>query len=80
VLQRGYATAARWRAATQTDLSDQQMADLVLAVMHGLTALHMANEPELPVGQGRFGGLVSAAVALFESAWTPPHPIEGEKR
>jgi len=79
-LQRGYATAARWREATQTDLTDQQMADLVLAVMHGLTALHMANEPELPVGQGRFGGLISAAVALFESAWTQPHPTEGEKR
>jgi AcrR family transcriptional regulator len=71
-LRRGYATAARWRAAVQTDLSDQQMADLALAVMHGLTALHMANEPDLPVGQGRFGGLISAAVSLFGGAWSKP--------
>jgi AcrR family transcriptional regulator len=71
-LRRGYATAARWRQAVQTDLSDKQMADLVLAVMHGLTALHLANEPDLPVGQGRFGGLISAAVALFDNAWSQP--------
>lgn len=69
-LSRGYATAARWRDSMQTDLSPQQITDLVLAVAHGLTALHIANEPQLPVGQGRFGGLISAAASLFESAWS----------
>ena len=38
--------------------------------MHGLTALHMANEPHLPLGQGRFGVLIPAAVALFDKAWS----------
>jgi AcrR family transcriptional regulator len=79
-LRRAYATAARWREATQTDLTDQQMADLVLAVMHGLTALHIANEPDLPVGEGRFGGLISAAVSLFEAAWSRTPDLEEETR
>jgi AcrR family transcriptional regulator len=51
--------------------------DLFIGMMHGLTALHMANEPELPVGTGRFGSLLPAALSLFQMAWTPPvHPKE----
>ncbi len=46
-----------------------QATDLIIAVQHGLTALHLANEPHLPVGEGRFGALVPAAVGLFRSAW-----------
>ena len=67
-----YAIAGRVAEAIQTDLSDQQMTDLVLAVTHGLTALHIANEPNLPVGEGRFGSLISAAVSLFNGSrvWT----------
>lgn len=78
-LRRAYAIAGRWREAIQTDLTDQQMTDLVLAVMHGLTALHIANEPNLPVGQGRFGSLISAAVSLFNQAWSGPLGCEGAK-
>lgn len=48
-----------------------QARDLVIAMMHGLTAQHMANEPELPVGTGRFGSLIPAAVALFQASWDP---------
>ena len=29
-----------------------------------------ANEPEMPVGEGRYGGLILAAVALFDTAWS----------
>ena len=43
--------------------------DLVNAMMHGLTALHLANEPHLPLGQGRFGSLIPEAVSVFEKAW-----------
>ena len=46
--------------------------NLLLAVTGGLTSAHMANEPHLPVGQGRFGSLVPDAVSLFEEAWAPP--------
>lgn len=48
-----------------------QARDLVIAMAHGLTALHLANEPELPVGTGRFGSLLPAALALFRAAWEP---------
>lgn len=47
----------------------EQARDLIIAMMHGLTAQHLANEPQLPVGAGRFGSLVPAATALFEAAW-----------
>lgn len=51
--------------------SPERATDLFLAVMTGITALHMANEPDLPVGTGRFGGLIPEAIALFEASWTP---------
>jgi AcrR family transcriptional regulator len=52
-------------------LPPEQARDLFIGMMHGLTALHMANEPELPVGTGRFGSLIEAALTLFQAAWHP---------
>lgn len=52
-------------------LTVAQTTDFVNAVMHGLTAAHLANEPHLPAGSGRFGGLIPAAVRFFEAAWGP---------
>lgn len=46
--------------------------DLFLAVTSGITAQHLANEPHLPVGQGRFGSLIPDALRLFRAAWSPP--------
>jgi AcrR family transcriptional regulator len=60
-------------------LSAEQAADLLIALMNGLTALHLANEPHLPMGEGRFGSLIPAAVALLRAAWTPKDSgIEGD--
>lgn len=56
--------------AIPSRLSPRQVSDLGIAMMHGLTAQHMANEPHLPVGKGRYGSLIPAAVALFQTAWT----------
>lgn len=50
-----------------------EVRDLFLAMTHGLTALHMANEPELPVGAGRFGSLIPAAMVLFQASWDPEY-------
>ena len=52
-------------------VSPGEVRDLFLAMMHGLTALHLANEPGLPVGSGRFGSLIPAALALFQASWDP---------
>jgi AcrR family transcriptional regulator len=57
------------RAGIAPHLSSEQAFDLIIAVTHGLTAQHMANEPHLPVGTGRFGSLIPAAVELFRAAW-----------
>ncbi len=43
--------------------------DLAIVIMHGLTSLHMANEPHLPVGEGRFGSLISHGAQMFMKAW-----------
>lgn len=56
-----------------TDLSFEEARDLFIAFQHGLTELHLANNPELPVGQGRFGKLISQAVQLFLDSWQNPN-------
>ncbi|MBV9546884.1 MAG: TetR/AcrR family transcriptional regulator [Chloroflexi bacterium] len=58
----------------ESDLTPDQSHDLFIALEHGLTALHLANEPHLPAGQGRFGGLIDAAVSLFISSWSNASP------
>ena len=45
--------------------------DLFLTVTSGIASQHMANEPHLPAGQGRFGSLIPDALRLFRAAWLP---------
>jgi hypothetical protein len=52
-----------------TDLRAGQATNLFVALMHGLTALHMSNEPHLPPGEGRFGSLIPAAIRVLQKAW-----------
>ena len=70
ILQNSYARIAALKDSLNTDLPAEQIGDLVIALMHGLTALHMANEPHLPLGQGRFGSLIPAAMSMLEQAWS----------
>ena len=70
ILGSGYARAAHLLSQVQTGLPVEQTADLVIALAHGLTALHMANEPHLPPGQGRFGSLIPPVMTLLEKAWS----------
>lgn len=72
ILKQAYQNAANLRNDIHTDLPTQQMVDLLIAMMHGITAQHMANEPQLPLGQGRFGALIPAALSLLEKAWSKP--------
>lgn len=70
ILHNSYAQVENWKTALNTTLPANQIVDLVIAMSHGLTALHIANEPHLPVGEGRFGSLIQEAVHVFESAWS----------
>jgi AcrR family transcriptional regulator len=70
ILEGVYEKIAGLQDGLETDLPPKQIADLVIAISHGLTALHMANEPELPLGQGRFGALIPAALSVLDKAWS----------
>ncbi len=48
----------------------EEARDIIIALNHGLTELHLANNPELPVGEGRYGGLILQAVAVLLKAWS----------
>lgn len=68
-----------WQQALDTGLIRSGMdaaatRDLALALMHGLTSLKRANEPEAPGGSGRFSPLIPAAAGLIEAAWMQPGP------
>ena len=54
--------------------------NLLLAVMGGLADAHLANEPHLPIGQGRFGSLVPDVVRMFTAAWVPARSTKATRR
>lgn len=47
----------------------EQMRDFLIALMHGITALHLANNPDQPTGTGRFGSLIPLAMEILKKAW-----------
>lgn len=56
---------------------------LYIAIWHGLIALHIANDPGLPAGSGRFGSLIPAAMAMFKTAWgqaPQPTPVTNQEK
>lgn len=57
----------QFKQELNTELTVNQIVDLVIAISHGLTALHLANEPHLPVGKGRFGSLIPAAMNMLDA-------------
>jgi AcrR family transcriptional regulator len=59
------------RGELRPDVSPTEVRDLFLAMLDGLTRQHVANEPDTPIGSGRYGSLIPAAVALFRTAWEP---------
>lgn len=70
LLQHFYERAAKFQTSIHTNLSAEKMVDMLIAIMHGITAMHMANEPEMPPQQGRFGSLIPATLELLEKAWS----------
>ncbi len=57
-----------------------QLSNLILAAMHGIAALHLANEPHLPPGEGRFGSLLPVVNAILQHAlFVAPGHIETGK-
>jgi AcrR family transcriptional regulator len=53
----------------QSSLSADEMMNVLIALTHGMASQHLANEPHLPLGSGRFGSLIPAMIELLRSAW-----------
>jgi AcrR family transcriptional regulator len=47
----------------------EQMREIFFTLMHGMIALHLANEPDLPLGEGRFGSLIPPIIEMLKKAW-----------
>lgn len=62
-----YARIASYRDQISAALTDEQIVHIIAAATHGITALHLANEPHLPMGSGRFGSLIPVALIAIES-------------
>lgn len=63
-----------------TNLPMEQVRDIFITVMQGLTSSQMANEPHLPPGQGRFGSLIPVARSILEAAWKQPAALPKGKK
>jgi AcrR family transcriptional regulator len=74
ILDKSYQRARQYKKELDTKLTGQQIVDTVIAISHGLTAMHLANEPQLPLGQGRFGSLIPVVLSILEKAM----PIKGD--
>jgi AcrR family transcriptional regulator len=72
-----YATLAEADAAMLPLLSEvglasgeqvMPMREFFIAILHGISSQHLANEPHLAVGEGRFGSLVPFVVQMLKNA------------
>ena len=76
ILNRSYQRVEQLKSELDTDLSSEQIVNTVIAISHGLTAMHLANEPHLPVGQGRFGSLIPIILSVLQQVM----PRKGERK
>ena len=76
ILNQTYQRVEQFKKQLNTSLTGRQIVDTVIAIAHGLTAMHLSNEPHLPVGQGRFGSLIPIVLSILEKVM----PIKGETK
>lgn len=73
-LERLYAQVKTWLPSLNTPLNERQVGDFLIAFNHGITALHLANQPDVPVNESRFASLTPAFLALLDQAWANDLP------
>jgi AcrR family transcriptional regulator len=73
LLELSYSTVQRMKDAglLASGVTAVQFNNLFIALMHGLTALHMANEPDAAISEGRFGSLIPLALQMLKTTWSP---------
>lgn len=47
----------------------EQTRDFLIALSHGIASQHLANNPDEPIGSGRFGSLIPLVLEILKSAW-----------
>ena len=70
ILERTYAYVKTWLPSLNTSLDERQLTDLLIAINHGITALHLANQADVPLEESRFASLTPTVVELIAQAWT----------
>lgn len=78
ILERLYAQVRTWLPSLNTTLNERQLTDFLIAFNHGITALHLANQPDTPVDESRFASLAPAFLSLLDKAWVK-NPTHKEK-
>lgn len=53
----------------KSDITAEEATDMFIVMEHGLTALHMANHPHLPVGEGRFSKIIDLTINMVVQNW-----------
>ena len=69
ILERLYAQVKTWLPSLNTPLNERELGDFLIAFNHGITALHLANQPDVPVDESRFASLIPAFLTLIDQAW-----------
>lgn len=57
-------------AGVEPGIPHDRVRDIIIALQHGITALHLANNPDSPANEGRFGRLIPLVVDMLRLAWT----------
>lgn len=60
---------AKESGAINSDLTVEDITNLFVSIMHGISAMHIANDPDLPVYEGRFGSLLPSITEILKNAW-----------
>jgi AcrR family transcriptional regulator len=69
-LMQGITSEAIAAGTIKSSLSPDVILNMFMAFAHGLTSQHLANEPHLPAGEGRFGSLIPPIMQLLKQAWS----------
>lgn len=76
ILERFYAQVKTWLPSLNTSLNEKQLGDFLIAFNHGITALHLANQPDVPVDESRFASLAPAFLRLLDQALVKVQPLK----
>ena len=76
-IQRAQLANAVARGEVGPEADSDEAIYLISTLITGVVSQAMANEPDLPWGEGRFTSSFPRLIALFRAAYPPPIPDRG---